>query len=37
MICPECKAQYDIYNAISINNTWECPECKVELNDSDTQ
>lgn len=33
MICPVCKNQYDIYNAVINDDTgnWECPDCKVNL------
>jgi ribosomal protein L37AE/L43A len=38
MMCPKCGNQYDIYNAVVNDDTgvWECPDCKVALNDDDS-
>lgn len=31
MICPKCKTQYDVYNAVEKEDNWFCPDCNIEL------
>ena len=42
MVCPQCKSQYDIYNAVvedegENEGLWICPDCRCPLDESDAQ